>query len=61
MLPIVAIPVGLLVLFKLKNPEPQGQRNLKLYLQNALTTLKNRQLFGLFIASAANFVLLYGA
>jgi MFS transporter, ACDE family, multidrug resistance protein len=61
MLPIVAIPVGLLVLFGLKNPEPQGQRNLKVYLQNAVKTIKNRQLFGLFIASAANFVLLYGA
>ncbi len=61
MLPIVAIPVGLLVLFGLKNPEPQGQRNLKAYLSNALKTIKNRQLFGLFIASAANFVLLYGA
>lgn len=61
MLPIVAIPVGLLVLFGLKNPEPKGQRNLKAYLSNALITLKNRQLFGLFIASAANFVLLYGA
>lgn len=61
MLPIVAIPVGLLVLFGLKNPEPQGQRNLRAYLSNALITLKNRQLFGLFIASAANFVLLYGA
>lgn len=61
MLPIVAIPVGLLVLFKLKNPEPQGRRNLKAYLSNALVALKNRQLFGLFIASAANFVLLYGA
>ena len=61
MLPIIAIPVGLLVLFGLKNPEPKGQRNLKAYLSNALITLKNRQLFGLFIASAANFVLLYGA
>ncbi len=61
MLPIVAIPVGLLVLFGLKNPEPQGQRNLKVYLSNALIALKNRQLFGLFIASAANFVLLCGA
>ncbi len=61
MLPIVAIPVGLLVLFGLKNPEPQGQRNLQAYLSNALVALKNRQLFGLFIASAANFVLLYGA
>lgn len=60
-LPMVAIPVGLLVLFGLKNPEPKGERNLKEYLRNALKTLKNRQLAGLFIASAANFVLLYGA
>lgn len=61
MLPIVAIPIGFLVLFKLKNPEPKGNRNLKEYLRNAGKVLKNRQLFGLFIASAANFFLLYGA
>ncbi len=60
-LPILAIPLGLLVLFALKNPEPQGDRNLKQYLNNAVKVLKNRQLFGLFIASAANFVFLYGA
>ncbi|MFN6538612.1 MAG: MFS transporter [Nostoc sp. EkiNYC01] len=61
MLPILAIPLGLLVLLGLKNPEPQGDRNLKQYLRNAVKVLKNRQLFGLFIASAANFVFLYGA
>jgi MFS transporter, ACDE family, multidrug resistance protein len=68
MLPIIAIPLALLVLFALKNAEPKGdvydglrQRNLKEYLSNALIVLKNRQLFGLFIASAANFVFLYGA
>lgn len=61
MLPLVAIPIGLLVLFALKNPEPKGERNLKEYLRNAWTILKNRQLIGLFIASAANFILLYGA
>ncbi|WP_373526904.1 MFS transporter [Nostoc sp.] len=60
-LSILAIPLGLLVLFVLKNPEPQGDRNLKQYLSNAVKVLKNRQLFGLFIASAANFVFLYGA
>jgi len=60
-LPILAIPLGLLVLFALKNPEPQGDRNLKQYLNNAVKVLKNRHLFGLFIASAANFVFLYGA
>jgi MFS transporter, ACDE family, multidrug resistance protein len=68
MLPIIAIPLALLVLFALKNTEPKGdvydglrQRNLKEYLSNALIVLKNRQLFGIFIASAANFVFLYGA
>jgi MFS family permease len=61
MLPIIAIPIGLLVLFGLKNPEPQGERNLKEYLLNARQVLKNRQLLGLYIASAANFFLLYGA
>jgi MFS transporter, ACDE family, multidrug resistance protein len=60
-LPIFAIPIGLLVLFVLKNSEPQGQRNLREYLQNAVKALKNRKLAGLFIGSAANFVLLYGA
>ncbi|BCL38008.1 MFS transporter [Nostoc sp. MS1] len=61
MLPIVAIPIGLLVIFGLNNPEPKGDRNLKKYLTNAGKVLKNRRLFGLFIASAANFALLYGA
>lgn len=61
MLPIVAIPIGFLVLFGLKNTEPKGDRNLKEYLINAGNILQNRRLFGLFIASAANFVLLYGA
>jgi MFS family permease len=60
-LPIFAIPIGLLVLFVLKNPEPRGDRNLQEYLRNAVKVLQNRQLFGLFIASAANFVFLYGA
>lgn len=61
LLPLVAIPIGILVLLALKNPEPKGKRNLKEYLRNAWTILKNRQLVGLFIASAANFILLYGA
>lgn len=61
MLPVAAIPIALVVLFALKNPEPKGERNLREYLINARRILKNRQLAGLFIASAANFVLLYGA
>ncbi|MBW4614861.1 MAG: MFS transporter [Desmonostoc vinosum HA7617-LM4] len=60
-LSLLAIPIGLLVLFVLKNPEPQGDRNLREYLKNAGKVLRNRQLFGLFTASCANFILLYGA
>jgi MFS transporter, ACDE family, multidrug resistance protein len=60
-LPVLAIPVGLLVLFALHNPEPKARLNLQEYLRNALIVLKNRQILGLFLASAANFVLLYGA
>lgn len=61
MLPLVAIPIGLIVLFVLKNPEPKDDRNFQEYLNNTRGILKNRQLLGLFIASAANFILLYGA
>lgn len=45
----------------LRNREPQGERSLKAYLSNAGRVLKNRQLLGLFMGSAANFMLLYGA
>lgn len=61
LLPLAAIPIGLVVLLALKNPEPRGERDLGEYLRNALKLLKNRQLLGLFIASTANFILLYGA
>lgn len=60
-LSLAAVPIALLVLFSLKNPEPKGQQDFKVYLQNAWKSLENRQIVGLFIASAANFVLLYGA
>ncbi|HLO86077.1 MAG TPA: MFS transporter [Nostocaceae cyanobacterium] len=60
-LPAVALPVGLWVVLGLKNPEVKSDRNLREYLLNASQIVKNRQLFGLFIASASNFVLLYGA
>jgi MFS family permease len=61
LLPLAAIPIGLLVLFALRNPERREQQNLRTYLGNAGRLLKNRQLLGLFVASAANFVFLYGA
>ena len=61
LLSLAAIPVALLVWFGLKNPEPTGEKPLKVDLFDALKSLKNRQLAGLFLASTAQFILLYGA
>jgi MFS family permease len=61
LLSLAAIPVALLVLFGLKNPEPISKKTLKVDLSNALKSLKNRKLVGLFIANIAQFILLYGA
>jgi ACDE family multidrug resistance protein len=61
LLPLLAIPVGLLVLFFLDSPQPQSKQNFQEYLKSALQSLKNRQLVGLFVSTAATFTLLYGA
>lgn len=55
LLPLAAIPIGLLVLFMLRNREPQAERSLKAYLSNAGRVLKNRQLLGLFMGSKSEF------
>lgn len=61
MLPILAIPIGLLVLFLLKNPEPKSQQNFIEYLKNAWGSVRNKQFFGIFFSTVATFMLLYGA
>jgi MFS family permease len=61
LLSLAAMPVALLVWFGLKNPEPTGEKPLNVNLLNALKSLRNRQLAGLFIVSTAHFILLYGA
>ncbi|MDZ8225129.1 MULTISPECIES: MFS transporter [unclassified Nostoc] len=61
MLPVLAIPIGLLVLFSLKSPEPKSQQKFTEYLRNALGNFKNRQFVGLFVSTVATFMLLYGA
>ena len=59
-LPFVAIPVGISVLVGLRNPEPENDQTLKEYLKNALQSVRNRQVIGLFIASIVTFIILYG-
>ena len=60
-LPLAAIPVGLLVLFSLKNPEPRNEQRFKEYLRDAWKSITNRQVVGLFAASTITFIILYGS
>lgn len=59
-LPIVAIPVGLVVLFFLKNPEPHNDGDIKAYLKNTWKAFQNKQVAGIFIISLVTFIILYG-
>jgi len=59
-LPLMAIPVSLLVLFMLDNPEPENNQDLKEYFSNALLRLKNRNIIILITSSCLVFTIFYG-
>ncbi len=60
LLPILAIPVGILVIVRLQNPEPHVKQNLRTYFAGVWRSI-DRQVLGLFIVSTSTFILLYGA
>lgn len=60
-LPLLALPVGLLVLRRLHNPEPGGGMALGEYLRRTWGGVRNRRALGLFGATFVTFVILYGA
>lgn len=60
-LPLLAIPVAFLVWFRLDCPPVDAQQDLRTYLTDALAGMRNRRMAGLFFASLAAFILLYGA
>lgn len=59
-LPLVAIPVGLLALFFLQNPEPNGEESLRQYFRDIRDSLRDRRTAGLLCATLVTFVILYG-
>ena len=61
LLAFLAIPVGLLVMFRLENPEPRNTQHIADYLQDVLSIIKQKRVIGLFIASMVTFIVLYGA
>lgn len=60
-LPLVAIPIGIAALLKLRVPESKEEPYFSEYLRKTLQVLKNRQVFGVFLASTVTFIMLYGA
>jgi len=59
-LPLIAIPMGLFVIFNLDNPEPDNHKNLSEYMDDVLQSLKSKQVIGLFAANFLTFIMLYG-
>jgi ACDE family multidrug resistance protein len=60
-LPILAVPVGLLVLARLHTPEPRNDQDLKAYLGATWSQLKNIRLIGVMFAGILTFLLIYGS
>jgi MFS family permease len=53
--------VALLVLWRLRNPEPSSDLTLGTYLRNTLVSIRNPRALVLFFASLVIFIILYGA
>lgn len=61
LLPLLAIPVGLYIVFFLKNPEPSNNMSLKKYLGNTLRSLWRFKVITVFLGSITFFIIIYGA
>jgi len=59
--PLLAIPLGLWVVFSLNNPEPSSGQNLKTYLKSAFKSIWKKEVLGLFLLSVLTFIILYGS
>jgi ACDE family multidrug resistance protein len=59
-LPLVAIPVALLVLFSLRNPESHNDQDLKEYAGNIWESVRDWRVVGLFCSTLITFVILFG-
>lgn len=60
-LPLLAIPLGVFVIFGLNNPEPKDQQGMSEYFRRIWKSINQRSVWGLFLVNILVFVLLYGA
>lgn len=60
-LPIFALPIAFVVLYKLDNPEPRNGQNIMDYLRNAIKSIKTKTVIILFLNSLITFIILFGS
>jgi len=60
LLPLIAIPLGLVIATQLDTPEPTSSGSLKNYFRDAFQLMKTRQVLSLFATTMATFIVLYG-
>ncbi len=61
LLPILAIPIAIIVLYTLDVTKPAKEQDLKEYLSKAWESVKDKRIITIFIASIVTFILIYGA
>lgn len=61
LLPILAVPVGLFVIFRLDEPEIVKAPNFLTYLKNVSKSIMRREVIAIFSLGVLTFIILYGA
>ncbi|GAB4334336.1 MAG: MFS transporter [Calditrichia bacterium] len=61
LLPLLAIPVGLVVIFCLEEPHFEQSGNFRKYLRNTYHSLMRKDVLAVFLLSILTFIILYGA
>lgn len=60
-LPLLAIPLGFFVIFKLNNPEPKNNQKISDYFRRIWLSINKKTVWGLFVVNMLIFVILYGS
>jgi len=59
--PLLAIPLGLWVIFSLNNPEPSSGQDMRTYLIKTFQSVWKQEVLGLFLLNVLTFIILYGS
>ncbi len=60
-LPILAIPVGLFVIFGIREPEFEKVSDFKQYIRAISVSIRKKEVIGIFLLGILTFIILYGA